>query len=145
MPRRYARLYVLLALAAPATCSIFQSHPTTPAASSSQGPVRRFTDSDQVSDVAASEAHVYVATYRGVLKFPAAGGAPARLTHTDGLPADEVLAVAVTDDDTVAWAATVQGVARSSAGGHWELAGDSHAQPDVGRPTALLALSLIHI
>ena len=140
MPRSKAHLLVLLALGAPVSCSLFRHSPATPEGAGGHGAVRMFTDSDLVAGVAASNAHVYVATYRGVLVYPAEGGTPTRITHTEGLPADEVIAVAAADDDTVAWAATPQGVVRSSAGGHWELAGDPRAQPSIGRPTALLAL-----
>jgi len=131
-------LFAALAVAAlPLACSSARSRPNTAGATS--GPVRVFTDSDFINDVASAEGFVYVATERGLLKYPATGGTPARLTTRDGLPSDRLLAVAVSDDGAAVWVATAQGVVRAGAAGPFAPVGHPQAQPDVGRPTALLA------
>jgi hypothetical protein len=102
-------------------------------------PVRNFTDSDVITGVANSPTDVFVATLRGVLKYPSAGGTPARFTRRDGLPDDQVYAISADAEGTV-WAATARGIARWD-GTRFALAGDPNAQPDVGRVTAILALT----
>jgi len=73
------------------------------------------TDVDDVRDVAASDARIYVATDRGIVVYPASGGARAsRIASAQGLPSDETYAVAVGPDGAVLVAtsrglATVQG------------------------------------
>ena len=91
---RSARLACVLALSAPLSCSSSRSSINNPQGGAAQGPVRLFTDSDVITDIAASEQSVFVATGRGVLQYPAAGGAATRMTHHDGLVDDRVLAVA---------------------------------------------------
>ena len=102
-------------------------------------PVRNFTDSDVITGVANSATDVFVATLRGVLKYPAAGGTPARFTRRDGLPDDQVYAISADVEGTV-WVATARGIARWD-GTRFALAGAPNAQPDVGRVTAVLALT----
>ncbi|MDB4931255.1 MAG: Hybrid sensor, partial [Myxococcaceae bacterium] len=130
-------VFAALALAAlPLACSSARTRPNT--AGNASGPVRVFTDSDFINDVASAEGSVYVATERGLLKYPATGGTPTRLTTRDGLPSDRLLAVAASDDGSAVWVATAQGVVRAGATGPFAVAGHPQAQPDVGRPTALL-------
>ncbi len=125
---RTARLLGVLALAAPLSCSSTQTTVNTAQSGASQGPVRVFTDSDLITDVAASDQTLYVATYRGIVTYPVAGGEHARITHHDGLPDDAVLAVAVSDDGASLWAATASGVVRKQGANAWSAAGP--AQPD---------------
>ncbi len=130
-------LFAALALAAlPLACSSARVRPN--AAGGAAGPVRIFTDSDFINDVASAEGFVYVATERGLLKYPATGGAPTRLTTRDGLPSDRLLAVAVSDDGSALWVATAQGIVRAGTTGAFAPVGHPQAQPDVGKPTALI-------
>lgn len=100
--------------------------------------VKLFTDSDTINGAAAGTVELYVATMRGVLRYPLDGrGEPQRNTVANGLPDDRVYAVAVSGEG-VPWVATGAGVARL-AGDRWERT--SGPQPDVGRVTAMLALS----
>ncbi|MFO0608076.1 MAG: hypothetical protein U0324_33235 [Polyangiales bacterium] len=138
MAPRTARLLAALALAAPLSCSSSQSSVNNPQAGAAQGPVRVFTDSDVVADIAASEQTLYVATGRGVVQYPAAGGPATRATHHEGLVDDRVLAVAASDDGATVWAATMGGVSRKQGAERWSSVGP--AQPDVGKPTAIVAL-----
>ncbi len=127
-----------LALSAlPLSCSSARVRPN--AEGNAAGPVRVFTDSDFINDVASAEGSVYVATERGLLKYPATGGTPTRLTTRDGLPGNRLIAVAASDDGSAIWVATAEGVARAGATGPFAPVGHPQAQPDVGRPTALLA------
>jgi streptogramin lyase len=100
--------------------------------------IKLFTDSDSVTGAAAGSVELYVATLRGVLRYPLDGrGEPQRNTVANGLPDDRVYATAVSPDG-VPYVATAGGVARL-AGDRWERT--SGPQPDVGRVSALLALS----
>ncbi|MEZ4410153.1 MAG: hypothetical protein R3A52_27300 [Polyangiales bacterium] len=139
MSSRSLRTTLVVALAlAPLSCASSRSRTANLAGQSLHGPVRTFTDSDIVHDVAATEGAVWVATDRGVLRYPAAGGAPTRLGTLEGLPAQRVLAVAASEDGASVWAATADGVARKQGDGNFERVGP--AQPDVGRPSCLLVL-----
>ncbi len=94
-----------LALAAlPLSCSSARARPN--ADGNAAGPVRVFTDSDFINDVASAEGFVYVATERGLLKYPATGGTPTRLTTRDGLPGNRLIAVSASDDGSAIWVAT---------------------------------------
>lgn len=78
--------------------------------------VTTVTDLDQVRDAAGGGERVYVATDRGVLVHPRNGAElPTRLTRADGLPSDDVTAVAVGPDGAVL-AATPEGIALISGG-----------------------------
>ncbi len=100
--------------------------------------LRLLTDSDTVTGAAASTVELYVGTHRGVLRYPLTGTSEAvRNTVAQGLPDDHVDAIAVSAEG-VAFAATSAGVARLT-GDRWERT--SGPQPNVGRPTAMLALS----
>jgi hypothetical protein len=127
-----------LAVTTVLSCSSTRSSIHSPLEGAAQGPVRVFTDSDVITDIAASERSLYVATGRGVLQYPIAGGSPTRSTHHDGLVDDRVLAVAVSDDGATVWAATMGGISRKQGTERWNTVGP--AQPDVGKPTAILAL-----
>lgn len=135
---RTVGLLGLVAISTATTC--FGSGNTTPSRPSSElSPVRNFTDSDVVMGVAATDRDVFVATQRGVLKYPASGGIPVRFTDRDGLPSNQVWAISADPEGTV-WAGTSGGVVRFD-GARWALAGHPNAQPDVGRVTSLLALT----
>ncbi|MBI5518100.1 MAG: hypothetical protein HY909_30295, partial [Deltaproteobacteria bacterium] len=138
MADRFRRWVLWSAVVGQLSCGLFRSGNTAPTAGAGQGPVRVFTDSDLVTDITASGTQVFVGTYRGILRYNAEGGAPTRLGRAEGLPADEVYTVAVSDDGATVWAATPGGVVRSQNGGRFAPVGDG--QPDVGRPTALVAL-----
>jgi hypothetical protein len=98
---------------------------------------RTFTDSDVVTGFGVTRSDAFASTLRGVLRFsPDASGTPSRMTTAQGLPDDHVFALSVSPDG-ITWAATARGVARLM-GDRWMTVGG--AQPDVGRPTALLAL-----
>ena len=72
------------------------------------------TDIDDVRDVEASSDQVYVATDRGVLVYPSSGEPTAtRITRAQGLPSDDVRALAV-GEDGAAIVATAGGLARLS-------------------------------
>jgi hypothetical protein len=137
MTSRTARLLCLIALTTQTACPLLRGgHATTPSSQGAVGAVRNYTDSDVVTGVAATPTEVFVATLRGVMRYPLAGGNGTRLTTREGLPDNQVFAISSSSDGTV-WAATARGVVRW-AGDHWTTVGP--AQPDVGRPTALLAL-----
>src|SRR5438046_1732556 len=136
MTRRSARLLLALALAAPGSCFLFHSNNS---GEQHSGPaIHTYTDSNAVRGVAMSSDSVYVATERGLLKYPVAGGEPVRISHADGLPSDDIYAVSSTFAGAV-WVVTRGGIAKLTTG-TWTAAGDPQAQPDVGRPTAILAL-----
>ncbi len=100
--------------------------------------VKLFTDSDSITSAAAGSVELYVGTLRGVLRYPLDGrGEPQRNTAANGLPDDRVFAVAVSSEG-VPYVATAGGVARLT-GDRWERT--SGPQPDVGRVTAMVALS----
>ncbi len=82
-------------------------------------------DVDSVRDVAAGSGRTYVATDRGVLVYLTGEEATAsRLTSANGLPSDDVRAVAV-DGDGVAIAATARGLVRIREGANVEAAGEA--------------------
>lgn len=135
---RTVGLLGLVAISSVSTCfGSGSNRPTT--RSTLNSPVRNFTDSDSITGVASTTADVFVATLRGVVKYPAAGGTAVRYLERDGLPSLQVFAISAEPDGPV-WAATARGVVRFD-GTRWAVAGDANAQPDVGRPTAILALS----
>lgn len=129
-------LTVLCAL--PLACSSSRGRTAGLATQSLHGPVRSFTDSDIVHDVSASATVVYVATDRGVLRYTSPEASPTRLGTAQGLPSPRVLALATTEDGTSLWAATATGVVRRDGDGAFSPVGP--AQPDVGKPTALLVV-----
>lgn len=133
---RLHRVITALAVIAPMACSGGQSRTNAASGGRAQGPVRLFTDTDFITDVASTSEHVYVGTNRGLLRYPAAGGTPERLWRDAGLPDDEILAVSTSEDGTNLWVATSAGVGRMRDG---RFATAGTGQPDVGRPTALLA------
>ncbi|MDP3275036.1 MAG: hypothetical protein Q8Q09_07550 [Deltaproteobacteria bacterium] len=100
--------------------------------------LRLFTDSDTVLGASAGSVELYVATLRGVVRYPLSGqGEARRNTVSDGLPDDRVYAVAVSPEG-IPFAATANGVARL-IGDRWERT--NGPQPDVGRVTAMVALA----
>lgn len=135
---RAVGLLSLVAISWASTCSGGAAHRPTPG-STLNAPVRSFTDSDVVTGVATTTTDVFVATQRGVLRYPASGGLPARFGERDGLPSPIVHAIS-SDPEGNVWAATARGVVRFD-GSRWAVAGDPNAQPDVGRATAILALA----
>ena len=141
MELRPLHAFGCLASALLLSCGAFFGHHTENA-SASGAPnaavtgIKTFSDSDVVMGVVEANHNVYVATLRGVLRFPSAGGDPARLSSAQGLPDDRVFAIAATTDGAV-WVATANGVARL-VNDRFEAVG--LGQPDVGRATALLAL-----
>ncbi len=69
------------------------------------------TDADTVRGVALTPAHVWAATDRGVLTFAREGdAAPRRITRAEGLPSDDVRAIAVRSGESVI-VATASGLA----------------------------------
>ncbi|MDP3278043.1 MAG: hypothetical protein Q8Q09_22850 [Deltaproteobacteria bacterium] len=128
----------LASLSAFSTCFGAGGRGTT-ARAGENSPIQTFTDSDVITGVTQSATDVWVGTQRGVLKYPANGGNPVRFTTRDGLPSDVVFAIGSDLEGTV-WAATATGVAKFN-GSRFELAGHAQAQPNVGRPTAVLALA----
>jgi hypothetical protein len=99
--------------------------------------LRLYTDSDTVTSAGAGSVELYVATLHGVLRFPLSGqGEVQRNTVAQGLPDDRTYAIAVSPEG-VPFVATASGVARLT-GERWERT--TGPQPDVGRPTAMLAL-----
>ena len=128
---------VALSVQLSAGCSLFGGNRnTTNAHASALGNVHTYTDSDVVTGVTTTPDAIFVATLRGVIKYPAAGGEPRRMTTEQGLPDNQVYAVS-SAGVTEVWAATAHGVARWMAD-HWATVGEG--QPDVGRPTAILAI-----
>ncbi|MFO0559733.1 MAG: two-component regulator propeller domain-containing protein [Polyangiales bacterium] len=135
---RTVGLLGLVAISTATTC-LGSGNTNTPRPSGELAPVRNFTDSDVIMGVATTTTDVFVATQRGVLKYPAAGGSPARFTDRDGLPSNQVWAISADPEGTV-WAGSARGVVRFD-GTRWAVAGDPNAQPDVGRVTSVLALA----
>jgi len=118
--------------------SALRTGPTTPPPVLSLGAndvrnITVLTDLDDTRDVARADLRVYVATDRGVLVYPATGeGAPRRFTAADGLPSDDVRAVAV-DPSGAAIVATPEGLGRVTGDG----ASRMGASPPVGEVRAL--------
>jgi hypothetical protein len=135
---RTVGLLGLVAISTASTC-FGTGNTNTPRPRGELAPVRNFTDSDVIMGVANTTTDVFVATQRGVLKYPTAGGTPARFVERDGLPSNQVWAISADPEGTV-WAGTTRGIVRFD-GTRWAVAGDANAQPDVGRVTALLALA----
>lgn len=128
---RRRALLPLLSLAAPlllaplahgcATGGTIEPGPTTPAqlelGASDARNVVVLSDLDTTRGVARGSLRVFVATDRGVLSFPASGsGEPTRYTTADGLPSDDVTAVAV-DPSGAAVVSTTAGLARITGTG----------------------------
>lgn len=130
-------LAVLLALAAgcgPTTLSTAGNGTTVNVGGSSRRIVD-LTDLDDVRDVEASPDKIFVATDRGVLVYPGTGEpTPTRLTSAQGLPSDDVLALAVAEDGATI-VATAGGMARINGASVTAMAG----APPVGRVMDLQA------
>jgi len=128
----------VVVVAACGTTGTIDTAPTTPERRLALGTndvrnVLTVTDLDETRDVARAELRVYVATDRGVLVYPATGdGAPRRYTAADGLPSDDVRALAV-DPSGAAIVATPEGLGRVGGDG----ASRMGATPPVGEIRAL--------
>jgi hypothetical protein len=111
--RRRAPFVSLLALPVLACGARAPSGPTTPQIALAGGvrDIAVLTDLEEVRDVAASGTAIYVATDTGVLVYTdEGGGVPRRIGRAQGLPSDDVLAVAVESDGAVL-VATAEGLA----------------------------------
>lgn len=119
----------------PATLETGSTTPSTLQIGGASRAVITLTDLDQVRGVAMSGERVFVATDRGLLSHPIrADEAPRRYLRANGLPSDDVVAVASTPDGT-AVVVTPAGLARVHGD---EVTAFGRGAPPVGRPTALL-------
>ncbi len=69
-----------------ASCFLFGGQGTHHGQQSALGNVRTYTDSDVITGVTSTPTAIYVATLRGVIKYPLAGGEARRMTTEQGLP-----------------------------------------------------------
>jgi hypothetical protein len=126
---------VLLVGCGSATLETGSTTPSTLQIGGGSRGVVTLTDLDQVRGVAMSGERVFVATDRGLLSHPiAADEPPRRYLRANGLPSDDVTAVASTPDGT-AVVVTPAGLARVHGD---EVTPFGRGAPPVGRPTSLL-------
>jgi len=93
----------LLAACGPTSLNLNAEAPTASLtiAGADQGNIAEVTDLDTVNDVSAAGNRVLVATDRGILVYANGASEPRRITRADGLPSNDVWAIAVGIDGRV--------------------------------------------
>jgi len=122
----------LLPCALLTSCSLFAGDPVAPPPAQSWGTFHALSDSETPTDFVASGSQVWVGTSRGLLRYDAGAEEPGRLRTTDGLPADEILALGANAREI--WAATPAGLVMLRGG---EVVPHISDYPFVGRIRSL--------
>jgi hypothetical protein len=131
MRRTLALGVVALSLAACGPRAVQATGPTMPTIATAGGARRVLvlTDLEEVRDVASSTTAPYVATDDGVLVYEGeSGSTPRRVGRAEGLPDDDVIAVAVEPDGAVL-AATAAGLAQIRGSEVTVVGTPAHARP----------------